>query len=181
MENETQPATKSQPQPAVELKPKSLDKSFVIAGLFGLVIIVCLLLWYFKIDPIKSKPTVYQKLPQGYEFKTADAGKYPEGFPENLLLSVGKKQITRAENTKVASGENYKIVEARVSDSPDSLAGLYRNNLTNATNNWQLLNSTSSETATVLNFKKGTASLVVTIIPVSGGSALNLTYTPPDK
>ena len=179
MNNQNPDNTNMGSAPAAPKKPRSFGfKIWVII----LLLLAAVALWFWqKKYPITKKPVVYNSLPKGYEYKDSPKGEYPEGFPKELVLSIGSKEILRAEDTRVATGENYKIVEVKTADKPDSLAGLYRNTLTNSANNWQLVNSSSTNTATVLNFKKDSGTLAVTIVPSGEGSVLNLTYIPINK
>lgn len=160
-----------QQAPAKPLKPKKA--LWVIVVLMVLAVIVCV--WYWQTKK-SAKPVVYNKLPEGYKTQAMDIGKAPEGFPRELILSVGKNEILRAEDTNVATGQNYKIVDVQTTDQADSLAGLYRNTLTNEKFNWQLISSNNSGNIIALIFKKEAATLTVTIIPKEPGSQMNLSY-----
>ena len=158
-------------------QPQKYQKIYrVIAVLVLLVIALLAWYWLAKNRPLLNRPKVYNTLPKGYEFKALPQGQYPEGFPKELVLSVGQMEVIRAEDTMVASGQNQKIVDIRAADKPDSLAGLYRNTLTDPKQGWQLITSETTNNITALVFKKDTASLVVTIMPKDNGSQINLTY-----
>lgn len=119
---------------------------------------------------------VSEELPKGYEFKTMPMAQYPPGFPQELVLSMDKVRILRAEDTVVATGQNYKIVELQTMDRPDSLAGLYRNTLTDAANGWQLVSSQAENGITTIAFKKNNEIFTVIIMAKGEGSQINLTY-----
>ena len=162
------------PKPPTPGVPKKALWIIVILMLLA----IALSAWYWQITRpvIQNQPVVKEGLPQGYEFKALPRGQYPEGFPQELALSVGQMEVVRAEDTIVASGQNQKIVDIRTTDQPDSLAGLYRNTLTDPKQGWQLITSETTDNITALVFKKDTASFIVTIIPKDSGSQINLTY-----
>ena len=158
-------------------QPKKYQKALRVIAVLVLVLIA-LSGWYWQVkkNPTVKKPVVKAGLPKGYEFKALPQGQYPEGFPQELILSVGKFEVIRTEDTKVASGQNQKIVEVKTTDKPESLAGLYRNTLTDPKQGWQLISSKTTNNIIVLAFKKDTATLTVTIMPKASGSQMNLTY-----
>lgn len=179
MDTRPAPATNKvppQPKPATVRLPKKALWAIVILILLATALSV----WYRQTQrPVKQNPSaVKEGLPQGYQYKALPKGQYPEGFPKELALSVGKMEVIRAEDTIVATGQNHKIVDIRSTDQPDSLAGLYRNTLTDPKQGWQLMSSETQDNITALVFKKDTASLIVTILPKDNGSQMNLTYIP---
>lgn len=176
MQQNTPPApviniTPPQSSPKEQTKPKKV--LWLIVVLMGLAIAVSA--WYWQTQK-NSKPVIYNKLPAGYKTQAPQAGTLPEGFPKELVLSIGQNQILRAEDTTVATGQNQKIVDVQTVDQPESLAGLYRNTLTNEKFGWQLVSSATDNGVTVLNFKKDTLIFTVTIIAKDSGSQMNLTY-----
>ncbi|MFA5991789.1 MAG: hypothetical protein WC794_06115 [Candidatus Doudnabacteria bacterium] len=161
------------PQPAPKEQLKSKKSLWVILILMVLAIAVSA--WYWQTQK-SGKPVVYNHLPAGYKTQAPKAGSLPDGFPQELVLSIGQKQILRAEDTIVATGQNYKIVDVQTADQPESLAGLYRNALTDAKFGWQLVSSNTADGVTVLNFKKDSVIFTVTIIPKDSGSQMSLNY-----
>jgi hypothetical protein len=174
MESETTPVITP---PIPDQKPVEFSKPkkslWVIVILMVLAIAVSA--WYWQVQKT-GKPVVNNQLPAGYKTQAPEAGKLAEGFPKELLLSMGQAQILRAEDTVVATGQNYKIVDVQSADKPESLAGLYRNTLTDAKFGWQLASSNTTNGVTVLNFKKDNVVFTVTIIAKESGSQMNLTY-----
>ena len=163
------------PTPDIKSPEFSKPKKSLWAIVILMVLAIAVSSWYWQKQKI-GKPVIYNQLPAGYKTQAPEAGKLPEGFPQELILSVGKFEVIRTEDTKVASGQNQKIVEVKTTDKPESLAGLYRNTLTDPKQGWQLISSKTTNNIIVLAFKKDTATLTVTIMPKASGSQMNLTY-----
>lgn len=158
--------------------PSKKPKIAAVIVIFALAAAAGYLLWKTEKGGwfTRTSPRVSGELPKGYEFKAMPTAQYPPGFPQELVLSMGRVRILRAEDTVVATGQNYKIVELQTLDRPDSLAGLYRNTLTNAANGWQLVSSQAENGITAIAFKKNNEILTVIIMAKGEGSQINLTY-----
>ena len=180
MQNEPTPVININTPQQLPQKPKEHNKALWTIAIL-MLLAVALSGWYWKVKKSSTvkKPVIYNKLPEGYKFIALPQGQYPEGFPKELVLSAGKFEVIRAEDTKVASGQNLKIVDVKSADRADSLTGLYRNTLTDAKHNWQLISSKTSGELTTLVFTKAGQQLTVIVAPKSFGSQMSLTYTPP--
>lgn len=145
-------------------------KYLPIFWILGVVLVFLLVgIVYLK---IKSQPRIIKSLPKGYELKSMEAGKYPEGFPESMIFSGGDWQ--RAEDTKVASGERYRIVEIVYSAPGDVITEEYKKILVKA--GWRIVELRNSNGSDIYSFTKNNEEMVLTFSPTSKDVFVNITY-----
>jgi len=143
------------------------------------LVLVCLFVGYLlfyksSFQGEKSvAPVIYDTLPEGYKFDVMAENKYPEGFPESLIVKGGEWQ--RAEDTENGYGKRMRVVELiykRI--EPAFLLPLFQKNFED--NNWTTDEIRNTGSTIVRVFGKDSDTMTLTIVPISENSLVNFTY-----
>ncbi len=152
---------------------------FIIAGVAAATVILVAVFQYqdpvfFGFKQNNNRTKISTELPAGYKYTTMAKDQYPEGFPKDIVLTAGKAEFLRGEDTFVATGAHYRVVEVAVSEKPDAVLKLYKDTLPKS--GWKLTVTMDQGNIHNLTFVKDQGQLMMTVSPAGDGSQMNLTY-----
>ena len=133
-----------------------------------------------KTEKQPLKPVVGDQLPAGYKTTVVEKDKYPEGFPEKLVVKGNAMAWQRSEDTVDGSGMRHRVVDLTYKMPQTDIISVYNTSISNSDLGWAIEQESNSLPTFVTVFvKKGvteddTQRLVVVCTPSPKGEGVSL-------
>lgn len=178
-------------EPQFVMPPKNHTKLWLVVIIF-VVLAILAGLYYFgglkkrfsenkQGGQQQAKPVVTNQVPEGYKPVVLEKGKYPEGFPMEVVIKEGDPIWQRSEDTLDGAGLRHRVVDLLYKKNLTEIISAYTASLSKS--DWIIEQESNTQAVQVVVFvKKGSTSpdnqqrLVVVCSSQSEGTLASLQF-----